>query len=152
MLDIETFQRQLTETVPFSRVLGVRLVSAGIGQAEAVLPESPERLNHVGTVHAVAQFGLGETTSGMLLVATFSDLQEQGFVPVVADVAIHYLKAARGDLYGLATLSAEEQARIRAEVEQAGRARVTIPVVLSDSGGTPTTQFEIGWVLLKPRE
>jgi acyl-coenzyme A thioesterase PaaI-like protein len=152
MMDIETIQRQLTETVPFSRVLGVRLVSAGVGKAEAVLPGSPERQNHVGTVHAVAQFGLGETTSGMLLVATFSDLQAQGFVPVVADVAIHYLKAARGDLYSLATISVEEQNRIRAEVEQAGRARVTIPVVLSDSSGTSTTQFEIGWVLLKPRE
>jgi uncharacterized protein (TIGR00369 family) len=151
MLDIEAFRRQLTEAVPFSRVLGVHVVSAGIGQAEAELPESPERLNHVGTVHAVAQFGLGETTSGMLLLATFNDLQAQGVMPVVADVAIHYLKPARGDLRGRAVLSSDDQARIREEVERTGRSRVTIPVVLTDSGGTPTTEFEIGWVLLKPR-
>jgi acyl-coenzyme A thioesterase PaaI-like protein len=151
MLDIEAIRRQLTESVPFSRVLGVHVVSAGIGQAETVLPESPERMNHVGTVHAVAQFGLGETTAGMMLIGTFSDLQAQGFVPVVVDVAIHYLKPARGDLHGRATLSSEEQTRIREEVEQTGRSRVTIPVVLADDAGTPTTAFEIGWVLLKPR-
>jgi acyl-coenzyme A thioesterase PaaI-like protein len=152
MVDIDVIRRQLTDSVPFSRVLGVQVVSAGIGQAEAVLPESPERRNHVGTVHAVAQFGLGETTSGMVLVATFTDLQAQGFVPVVADVAIHYLKAARGDLHSRASLSSEEQNRIREEVGRTGRSRVTIPVILTDDSGTSTTEFEITWVLLKPRE
>jgi acyl-coenzyme A thioesterase PaaI-like protein len=152
MLDIEVIRRQLAESVPFSRVLGVQVVSAGVGHAETLLPESGERLNHVGTVHAVAQFGLGETTAGVLLVGTFNDLQARGIVPVAAEVAIHYLKPARGDLHGRATLSSEEQARIREEVERTGRSRVTVPVVLADDGGTLTTEFEIGWVLLKPRE
>ncbi len=143
--------RMLADSVPFSRVLGVQVVSVSDEQAETLLPASPERLNHVGTVHAVAQFGQGETTSGILLVALFNDLQAQGIVPVAADVAIHYRKPARGDLHGAAILPRDEQARIRAEVRETGRARVTIPVTLRDDEGTVTTEFEIDWVLLKPR-
>ena len=98
MVDLDSIRRLITETVPFSRALGVQVVSVGVGQAEALLPASPERLNHVGTVHAVAQFGLGETTSGALLISTFGDLVADGYVPVAADVAIHYHKPASGDL------------------------------------------------------
>jgi len=147
---IEGMQRELAEAVPFSRVLGVEITSAGPGEVEARLPDAPERHNHVGTVHAVAQFGLGETTSGVLLVSTFNDLQAQGFVPVMADVAIHYHRPARGDLFARAMLSPEEQVRIRDEVQSTGRSRVTIPVTLTDAGGTPTTDFELVWVLLRP--
>jgi uncharacterized protein (TIGR00369 family) len=149
---VEAMQRQLSESVPFSRLLGVEITSARPGEVEARLPEAPERHNHVGTVHAVAQFGLGETTSGVLLVSTFSDLQARGFVPVMADVAIHYHRPARGDLFGKATLSPEEQVRIRDEVQSTERSRVTIPVTLTDAGGTPTTDLELAWVLLRPRE
>jgi uncharacterized protein (TIGR00369 family) len=149
---VEAMQRQLSESVPFSRLLGVEITSARPGEVEARLPEAPERHNHVGTVHAVAQFGLGETTSGVLLVSTFSDLQARGFVPVMADVAIHYHRPARGDLFGKATLSPEEQVRIRDEVQSIGRSRVTISVTLTDAGGTSTTDLELAWVLLRPRE
>jgi uncharacterized protein (TIGR00369 family) len=148
----EVMRRQLLEAVPFSRVLGVEITAAGPGEVEARLPDAPERHNHVGTVHAVAQFGLGETTSGVLLIATFNDLRARGFVPVMADVAIHYHRPARGDLMAQATLTPEEQVRIRNEVQSAGRSRVTIPVTLTDASGTPTTDFELAWVLLKPRE
>jgi uncharacterized protein (TIGR00369 family) len=152
MANIEAIRRMLTESVPFSRVLGVQVMSVGSGQALALLSESPERLNHVGTVHAVAQFGLAETTSGALLVSTFDDLAAEGFVPVAADVAIHYRRPARGDLRGTARLSEEEQARIRSDVAQTGRARVPMAVALTDADGNVTTECEVTWVLLKPAQ
>ena len=151
MVDLDSIRRLITETVPFSRALGVQVVSVGVGQAEALLPASPERLNHVGTVHAVAQFGLGETTSGALLISTFGDLVADGYVPVAADVAIHYHKPASGDLHAAAQLSEEEQRRVREEVATTGRSRVTLAVALTDASGTAITDCAIDWVLLRPR-
>jgi uncharacterized protein (TIGR00369 family) len=152
MADIEAIRRMLTESVPFSKVLGVEVISIDSGEALALLPESPERLNHVGTVHEVAQFGLAETTSGALLISTFDDLASEGFVPVAADVAIHYRRPARGDLRGTARLGEEEQLRIRSDVAQTSRARVPMVVVLSDADGNVTTECEVTWVLLKPAQ
>jgi uncharacterized protein (TIGR00369 family) len=152
MANLEAIRRMLTESVPFSRVLGVQVLSIGSGEALALLPESPERLNHVGTVHAVAQFGLAETTSGALLVSTFDDLAAKGFVPVAAEVAIHYRRPARGDLQGTAHLSGEEQQRIRSAVVETGRARVPMAVAITDADGNVTTECEVTWVLLKPAQ
>jgi uncharacterized protein (TIGR00369 family) len=152
MANIDAIRRMLTESVPFSRVLGVQVMSVDSGEAQAFLPESPERLNHVGTVHAVAQFGLGETTSGALLVSTFDDLAAEGIVPVAADVAIHYHRPARGGLRGTARLSVDEQVRIRRDIAQTGRARVRIAVALTDADGTVATDCEIDWVLYKPAQ
>ena len=82
----------MTQAVPFNRVLGVQFIAVEAERAEAMLPEAPERLNHVGTMHAVAQFGLGEATSGAMVLAAFTDLQGEGYIPLAASAQITYRK------------------------------------------------------------
>src|SRR5215470_4766305 len=116
------------DTVPFARVLGVHVTTIEPERAEAALAFTPERLNHVGTMHAVAQFGLGELASGGLVVAAFSDLRQDGYMPIVASVAVNYLRPARTDLRGLADLPLAEQERVRSEVRSGVQSHFTVPV------------------------
>ncbi len=148
---LEKVRQLLTQAVPFNRVLGVRVEAVEPEHVTVVLPEAAERLNHVGTVHAAAQFGLGEATSGAMVLAAFGDLQAQGVVPLAAEATIRYRKPARGELRGVSTLAHEGQARIRDEVRETGRARFTLPVQVFDAEGVVTTELEVSWVLLKQR-
>ena len=151
MLELEAIQSLMLEAVPFNRVLGVRVVAVAPERVELVLPEAPERLNHVGTVHAAAQFGLGEATAGTMVISAFSDLRDQGAVPLATEASIIYRKPSRGDLRGVATLSADEQARIRHEMATNGKARFTVAAQLFDREGTLTTEMRVEWALLPRR-
>ena len=149
MLDISEVQQFIVQAVPFNQVLGITIAHITFESVEVVLPEAPERRNHVGTVHAAAQFGLGEATSGTLVVAAFGDLFQQGIVPLAAKATITYRKAASGELRGKAFLSQQEQQRIRDEVTREKRSRFTLPVQLMKSDGTLTTELDVSWSLLK---
>jgi uncharacterized protein (TIGR00369 family) len=151
MPDLATVRSLLTEAIPFNRVLGIRVESVAEEQAEVTLPASPEHLNPVGTVHAAAQFGLGEAASGAMLLAAFGDLQAAGAVPLAQDALIRYRAPARGELRAVASLPGEGRERIRQEVRETGRAHFTIPVKVYDADGKLTTELEVGWVLLLKR-
>ncbi len=149
MLDISEVQQFIVQAVPFNQVLGIMIAHITPESVEVVLPEAPERRNHVGTVHAAAQFGLGEATSGTLVVAAFGDLFQQGIVPLAAKATITYRKAASGELRGKAFLLQQEQQRIRDEVVREKRSRFTLPVQLMKRDGTLTTELDVSWSLLK---
>lgn len=151
MLDATALRQLMMDAVPFNRVLGAQVETVEPERVTVILPESPERLNHVGTVHAAAQFGLGEATAGAMCVAAFADLQRRGYAPVVTNASVSYLKPARGEMRGEATLSATEQARVREEIATGARPRFSIVVRLTDQHGTLTTDLTFEWVLLVPR-
>ena len=151
MLELEAIRSLFADSVPFARVLGVQVTTVAPERVEVTLPESPERLNHVGTVHAAAQFGLGETASGAMVISAFSDLQGRGAVPLAASATITYHKASRGELRAVATLSADDQARIRNDMATSNKARFTVPVQLLDRDDAVTSEMSVEWVLLGPR-
>jgi acyl-coenzyme A thioesterase PaaI-like protein len=150
-MDAAAIDRTLFEQVPFSHHVGAHVTSVSAESAEAILPAGQERLNHVGTVHAVAQFGLGEVASGGLVLGAFSELMAQGYAPVAASASITYLKAGRGDLRAVSHFGRAEQDAARAQVAADGKARFTIPVEIFDSADQLITQMQVEWVLLKPR-
>jgi acyl-coenzyme A thioesterase PaaI-like protein len=149
--DLETVSAIMTQAVPFNRVLGLQFVVVESERAEVVMPEAPERLNHVGTIHAAAQFGLGEAASGAMVMAAFADMQGQGYIPLAASAQIAYRKPSKGDLRAMATLTSDEQTRVRADLETNGKARFSVPVQLLDAQGIITTEISVEWALIKPR-
>jgi hypothetical protein len=64
MADIETVRTIMTQAVPFNRVLGLQFVAVEDERTEVVMPQAPERLNHVGTIHAAAQRGWARRRRG----------------------------------------------------------------------------------------
>jgi acyl-CoA thioesterase FadM len=112
------------------------------------LAVTSHHLNHVGTVHAAAQFGLAEAASGATVVSAFADALALGLVPLAARAEIAYRKPAQGDLLGVATLASAEQQRIRAEVAERGRSRFTVSVQILDSQGALVSEVTVQWVVL----
>jgi uncharacterized protein (TIGR00369 family) len=149
MPDLGDIQRFMTEGVPFNRLLGIRVASIAPEQAEVALAVTPDHLNHVGTVHASAQFGLAEAASGAMVIAAFGDLLAQGLVPLARQAEINYRKPATGDLLAVATLTAAERQRVNAEVAERGRARFTVPVQILDDQSTVVSEITVQWVLLR---
>ena len=152
MLDLEMIRQMITERVPFVRALDVRIEQVEADRAVARMPFAVERTNHVGTVHAAALFGLGETVSGVLALAAFADLQQAGYLPVVASASITYRRPATGDLRAEATLSPDEQARVRAEIASEGKARYNAQVTITNADGEVVTEMLVDGALIIPRE
>lgn len=150
MPDLEAIKTIMVGAIPFNQFLGIQVLAVADEEVTVLLPDAPEHLNHVGTVHAAAQFGLGEAASGTMLLTAFADLQANGIIPLAADALIRYRKAATGELRAVATLPMEGRERIREEVRDTGRARFTIPVKISDAAGVVTTELEVSWALLRP--
>jgi acyl-coenzyme A thioesterase PaaI-like protein len=150
-MDAAAIDRTLFEQVPFAHQVGAHVTAVRVESAEAVLPEGHERLNHVGTVHAVAQFGLGEVASGALVLAAFSAQMAEGYAPVAASASIRYLKAGRGELRAVSHFTQTEQEAVRAEIAANSKARFTIPVQLFDSAGQLISEMTVEWALIKPR-
>lgn len=150
-MDVAALDRMLFEQVPFSHHIGAHITALGDESAEAVLPAAQDRLNHVGTVHAAAQFGLGEAVSGGLVFGALSELIAQGYVPVAANASISYLKAGRGELRAVASFARAEQESAHAQVVDSGKARFTVPVQIFDSSNQLVSEMQVEWALLKPR-
>ncbi|WP_395403041.1 PaaI family thioesterase [Pseudoduganella sp. UC29_106] len=59
----ELIKKQMSETLPFVRLLGISIDSIGPGTAEVSMPDDAKLHNHLGTPHAGALFTLAETAS-----------------------------------------------------------------------------------------
>ena len=81
--------------IPFNKFLGIEKCD-GSGEALLVLPESEHFTNHLHTVHASAQFALGEAASGEYLLQRFEHIVEnETIVPVVRKSDVKFKKTGR---------------------------------------------------------
>ncbi len=124
--------------IPFNRFLGLRPDGSVV-----TLPADPKYRNHVGTVHAGAQFSLAEAASGQWLLARFGDRAAE-YLAVVRHVEVKYRRPATGKLTARAEVSAEEAERFRDTLERRGRAaiEVRVQVLGADQGVTLEATFE----------
>ena len=103
--------------VPFNRFLGLRL-----NESVLTLPADSNYHNHIGAVHASAQFSLAEAASGQWLLERFGDAAGD-YLAVVRHVELKYRRPAAGELTAKAEVSAEEEERFRNTLERRGRLR-----------------------------
>ncbi len=151
MTDLKTVQYLVSKAIPYNAFLGIEVTSAEEYQAEVRLVTKPDYLNHVGTMHAGAQFSLGEAASGAILATVFSDLVAAGILTLATQAKIKYHKPAKGDLRAIGRLNAEDETRSREELEQKGRTRITVQVQVMDSFDTVVSELEVEWIFLKPK-
>jgi len=134
------------ERMPYNAMLGVRIVEMDGGRARGVLPSRPEVGNHVGTMHAGAQFSLIEATSGAAVSSAFLDLLGRA-TPLAQGSELTYRRPARGDVSAEAAVAPEVVERVRQELEAHGRARFDVPVTLTDGEGTLATEAVMRWYI-----
>ena len=134
------------ERMPYNAMLGVRIVEMEGGRACGVLASRAEVGNHVGTMHAGAQFSLIEAASGAAVSSAFLDLLGRA-TPLAQGAELTYKRPARGDVTAEAVVAPEVVERVRAELETEGRSRFEVPVTLTDAEGTLTTEATMRWYI-----
>ncbi|GAC1424044.1 MAG: hypothetical protein PVS3B3_37770 [Ktedonobacteraceae bacterium] len=153
MSDIETLRNIVAEIIPFNHTLDISLRSVAPDRVEMVQPESLERLNYVGEAHVSASvlFVLAEASIVAMVLYAVHALKDKGVVPFVVESNITYQRPTRGVLSSVATLSLEEQARIRDEVMNTGRTRFPISAHIFDEKGLLVAELQAKWGLRRPK-
>ncbi len=134
------------EQMPYNAMVGVRITEMEGGRARGALAARPEVGNHVGTMHAGAQFSLIEAVSGAAVSSALLDLLGRA-VPLAQGAELTYRRPARGDVVAEAVLDPAEAARVRAELEAQGRARFDVRVSVTDEHGTLATEAVMRWYI-----
>jgi acyl-coenzyme A thioesterase PaaI-like protein len=124
--------------IPFNRFLGLRKEESAL-----TLPADARYDNHIGTVHASAQFALAEAASGQWLLDTFGD-ESAAYLAVVRKAEAKYRRPATGGLSAKAEVAAQETERFRDTLARRGRAviEVRVQVVGADNAVTLEATFE----------
>lgn len=121
-------------SLPFNQFLGLQSTEVG-GVPAIVLEPGPQHVNHVGTVHAVALYGVAEAASGQVLVARFPDL-EQNAVALLRTSRVKYRTPGATDspLVGRRTIDDDSSTKFCSQWESRGRATIEVQVQVTQDG------------------
>ncbi len=136
-----------TVEIPFNKFVGI---SRPENRKKALLElQAGENLkNHLGTVHASAQFALAEACSGEYLLNKFKDYSEN-IIPVVRKTETKYKNPAVGTLYAKAGLDPEVESSVMARLEKKGRVVIPVQVEVFNSENQTTMTARIDWFIQK---
>lgn len=137
-------RQTMNSIVPFAKAIGIDTSKVGDGTAEAVLDLAPDRMNHIGTMHAGAVFTLGEAASGGACAGAIAEQLMAGAKPVAASATIRYLKISKGNMRAEARTSRSGE-EIRADLAENGKVRFEVLVGLFDETGEQTAEMQIDW-------
>ncbi|HEX6886808.1 MAG TPA: YiiD C-terminal domain-containing protein [Candidatus Nanopelagicales bacterium] len=88
--------------------------------------------NHLGTMYAGALFALAELPGGLLPLAV---LEPGRYVPIVTDMQVQFVAAARTDVTLTARLEPEHIRALAARADAEGRAEFVLELHAEDAGG-----------------
>ena len=142
----------LLDAVPFAKTLGIEIVAYTANEVKLRLPLRPDLTNHVGTMHAAAQYALGETASGALNLLIFGE-QLRELLPLNRSAQIEYRRPSHGALIAHGELGDEALQQVRDSFAAEGRAKFSTAVALYDETDLSTivTTVTVEWVILKQR-
>ena len=129
---------QVTE-IPFVKHIGIEQEESQLFLAPILDVE-----NHIGTIHASAQFALAETQSGLFLQEEFSDIEGE-VLPLLRSSTVKYKSPATTKLKAVATVSDEVKSKFKEQFLKKGRATIAIEVELRDSEDVVTMVGEFVW-------
>lgn len=129
----------------FNQLLGIIDAPPGAGHL-LEMPFAPVLHNHLGTMHAAAQFSLAEAASAECLQRHFGAAVGQVFA-VVRGVEVKYRKPAAGDLLAFGSPDENTCAHLGNELAARGRFSAVILIDLKDRAGTLTFHGKFDWFL-----
>jgi acyl-coenzyme A thioesterase PaaI-like protein len=123
--------------IPFANTVGIQ---------EGILDNHHDVQNHMGSIHAGAQFTLAEAASGEYLSSLFH-AKEGTYVALLRDASIKYKKQARSKLRSEASVSDEMLEKFISSYETKGRATIVAEVKLFDTQGDITCVGSYKWFI-----
>jgi len=130
--------------IPFIENMGIEAQENG----SLYLPFHETLLNHLGTIHASAQFTLAETQSGFYLEIMFPEYGDK-VVPLLRSSSVKYKYPASKDIYSVASASKEALEKFESQFLKKGRAVIVINVTVYDSDDIITMEGEFSWFISK---
>lgn len=128
-----------------NRMLGI--VAAPPGSTHLLeMPLTPAHHNHLGTMHAAAQFALAEAASAECLQRNFGEVAREVFA-VVRGVELKYRQPATADLLAYGAPDPGTVTRLLPELTERGRTLAVILVDLKDRAGTLTLHAKFEWFI-----
>ncbi len=135
--------------LPFNKVM---LIKPSDAPDTILMLEDQERYrNHLGTVHASAQYALAEASSGEILERNFGDWNGAYF-PVVRRVDVKYKNPGKGRLFSTGFIDADSVTRANKELAEKGRTLVDVVVKVVDEGKNVTFESTFTWFLTKAKK
>lgn len=129
----------------FNRLLGI--VAAPADATHLLeLPFTPQLHNHLGTMHAAAQFALAEAASAECLQRHFGAAVGAVFA-VVRGVEVKYRRPAAGDLRAYGAPDENTREHLVPDLAARGRAGALILIDLRDRAGTLTFHAKFDWFI-----
>ena len=126
--------------IPFAQTVGLSKADDG-----ALMLEMSEAVsNHLGTMHASAQFTLAETASGKLLAESFRELEGK-VVPVLRNSQIKFKRPAESRVKAYAVVSEESSKSLLEQLDRRGRGSIEVAVEVKDSEGKTTCSGVFVW-------
>ena len=132
--------------IPFNKHIGITHNNKNMNELK--LPPKPELKNHLGTVHASAQFSLAEACSGAFLLQNYPDLADM-VIPVVKKADVKFKKPATGNLTASASINHEDEEIFISRLNKKGRASIPVSVTVKDHDGTVTAIATYEWFIQK---
>lgn len=132
----------------FNQTLGI--VDAPPGADHLLeLPLAPRVHNHLGTMHAAAQFALAEAASAACLQREFG-ASAGDVLAVVRGVAIKFRRPATGDLLAFGQPDEFTRENLLRDLATRTRTRATVLVELKDRAGNLTFSGSFEWFIGRP--
>lgn len=128
-------------TIPLVKHLGLEIPQQG---QRLDLPFSNAMLNHVGTVHAGAQFTLAETASARHLLGLFPELVDR-VVPLLRSATIKYRRPVTGNLHTLPVVEEDAIEGFRSQFDRKGRGLITVTVKLLNEADELVAEAHYDW-------
>ncbi len=113
-----------------------------------VLPAEEQNINHVGTMHAAAQFALAEFASGRYLQDKFPEFKNE-IIGLVRKSSLRYRNPAQTELKAEVSAADEDEKNLAGKIMDRGRAGITLNVNLTDSEDNKTLEASFEWFLIK---
>lgn len=126
--------------IPFVETLG--LSRASDNNLQLAMEQRLE--NHLGTLHASAQFALAETASGDYLLKSFPELEGKA-IPVLRDSEIKFKRPADSTVRANVTLEEGAKKTLIEQLEKRGRGTIELSVTLLDSADKITSTSRFNW-------
>jgi len=126
--------------IPFAKHIGIERKEEG-----TLKLESTQILqNHIGSIHASAQFALAETQSGLFLQLLFPELVGK-VVPLLRSSNVKYKHPATTQITAHASIDEESKKKFERQFYKKGRGSIVVRVELRDVEGVVSMQGEFVW-------
>jgi acyl-coenzyme A thioesterase PaaI-like protein len=135
--------------LPFNKILLIK--KSDVPDTLLMLEDRREYQNHLGTVHASAQYALAEASSGEILERNFGDWKGAYF-PVVRRVETKYKNPAKGRLFSTGFIDQDKAIKAKRELSEKGRTLVDVIVKIVDEEKNVTLEGSFTWFIAKKQK